>query len=126
MADKFRLVSNFSLATPIPPGVAMLGRLKKLEWLRLCSPLSRGENIPPPPPVVENRVLVTLVLLPALELGAEGWPAPEGGMVEWVESVGVALRVGATAAVTLFIGVTSWLSMGLNIPVRLISYTHSG
>lgn len=117
MADKFRLVSNFSLATPIPPGVAMLGRLKKLEWLRLCSPLSRGENIPPPPPVVENRVLVTLVLLPALELGAEGWPAPEGGTVE---SVGVVLRVGATAAVTLFIGVTSWLSMGLNIPVRIM------
>ena len=116
MADKFRLVSNFSLATPIPPGVAMLGRLKKLEWLQLCSPLSRGENIPPPP-VVENRVLVTLVLLPALELGAEGWPAAEGGTVE---SVGVALRVGATAAVTLFIGVTSWLSMGLNIPVCIM------
>ena len=120
MADRFRLVSSFSLATPIPPGVAMLGRLKKLEWLRLCSPLSRGENIPPPPPVVENRVLVTLVPLPVLELGTEGWPVPEGGMVEWVESVGVVLIVGATAAVTLFIGVTSWLSMGLNIPVCIL------
>ena len=78
MADRFRLVSSFSLAVPIPPGVAMLGRLKKLEWLRLCSPLSRGENIPPPPPplpvvvVVENWVLViTLVPLLGLELGAE-------------------------------------------------------
>ena len=61
MADRFRLVSSFSLAVPIPPGVAMLGRLKKLEWLRLCSPLSRGENIPPP--VAANWVLVTLVPL---------------------------------------------------------------
>ena len=31
--------------------------------------------------------------------------------------MGVVLRVGATAAVTLFSGVTSWLSMGLNMPV---------
>lgn len=120
MADRFRLVSSFSLAVPIPPGVAMLGRLKKLEWLRLCSPLSRGENIPPL--AAANWVLVTLVPLLTLELGTEGWP--EGGMVEWVESVGVVLKVGATAAVTLFSGVTSWLSMGLNIPV-CVHHTHT-
>ena len=66
-------------------------------------------------------LVITLAPLLGLELGAEakGWPDPEGGMVEWVESVGVALRVGAMAAVTLFTGVTSWLSMGLNIPVHV-------
>ena len=123
MADRFRLVSSVSLAVPIPPGVAMLGRLKKLEWLRLCSPLSRGENIPPPPGATVYWVLATLVPLPALELGPEGWPAPEGRMVEWVESVGVVLTVGAMAAVTLFSGVTNWLSIGLNIPVH-VQHTH--
>ena len=67
MADRFRLVSSLSLAVPpTPPGVAILGRLKKLEWLRLCNPLSKGENIPPPP--AANWVLVTLV--PLLALGA--------------------------------------------------------